>query len=296
MVAQVTPQVVHVHDFELLPLALVLQVAGYHVIYDVHEDVPRDVLLKGYLPPYARRVIGAVAAGIEHVAGWVLDGIVAATPQIASRFPPSKTWLVRNYPRLGHFHTPTFEQYTSRPSRAVYAGTLATFRGLDVMVRCAAALPAPRHVALAGAFGSHADEHSWTSHPEWAAVEYLGRVPYARVPEVLAQSRVGLFVAQPTATMVDAYPTKVFEYLAAGLPAVVADWPLLRELFAESGACVFVDPASPSEILEAVQRLLDDEATAWAMGQRGAAFVRARYDWEAEAERLDAAYRQVVAA
>jgi glycosyltransferase involved in cell wall biosynthesis len=291
VVQERAPQLVHIHDFELLPLAFLLRATGCRVFYDVHEDVPRDVMLKTYLPRPVRRVVGTFAAAMEWFASRYLHGIVAATPQIARRFPAAKTLLVRNFPRLQHFAPPSRDEYAARPLRAFYAGTLAGFRGLDVMLACAASLSPPQHIALAGGFGAAADEAHWTARPEWPSVRYLGQVPYARMPELLGQSRIGLFVAQPTATMLDAYPTKVFEYLAAGLPAIVADWPLLRELFGDSDACLFVDPSSPEALTSAVRQLLEDEGKAWAMGQRGAEFVRAHYDWEAEAERLDAAYR-----
>src|SRR5438309_9573412 len=44
----------HFHDPELIPGALVLRLLGKQVIYDVHEDLPRDILFKDWIPSAVR--------------------------------------------------------------------------------------------------------------------------------------------------------------------------------------------------------------------------------------------------
>src|SRR5208283_5204862 len=47
----------HFHDPELIPLGLLLRVLGKRVIYDVHEDLPRDILIKTWIPKRARSLV-----------------------------------------------------------------------------------------------------------------------------------------------------------------------------------------------------------------------------------------------
>jgi hypothetical protein len=44
------PDIVHFHDPELIPAAVRLKQAGIKVIYDVHEDMPRQILAKHWIP------------------------------------------------------------------------------------------------------------------------------------------------------------------------------------------------------------------------------------------------------
>ena len=44
-------RIFHFHDPELIPLGLLLRMLRHQVIYDVHEDLPRAILYKEWIPP-----------------------------------------------------------------------------------------------------------------------------------------------------------------------------------------------------------------------------------------------------
>ena len=58
--------VYHIHDPELLLVTLVLRLAGKRVIYDIHEDLPRSVLYKRYIPGYLRSPLMWMVEVIEN--------------------------------------------------------------------------------------------------------------------------------------------------------------------------------------------------------------------------------------
>ena len=74
-------------------MGFMLKAIGRRVIYDVHEDLPREILIKEWIRPQLRAYVASVMAVVEAVAGRAFDGVVAATPTIAVRFPPGKTVL-----------------------------------------------------------------------------------------------------------------------------------------------------------------------------------------------------------
>jgi len=85
-IRQLEADIIHFHDSELLPMAYVLKKQGRRMIYDAHEDVPRDILSKHWVPLPLRRSLAFVAEKIENFVVRRLDGVVTATPFIARRF------------------------------------------------------------------------------------------------------------------------------------------------------------------------------------------------------------------
>jgi hypothetical protein len=79
-------EIYHFHDPELIPVGLLLRLRGKRVIYDIHEDVPRDIRSKYYLPVWARSFIGNVVEIIENFAARRFSALVSVTPHITKRF------------------------------------------------------------------------------------------------------------------------------------------------------------------------------------------------------------------
>ena len=93
--------VYHFHDPELIPIGLILSLFGKKVIYDVHEDVPKQILTKDWIRNYiVRKIVSFFFKGFEDFSCTFFNGIVAATPDIAKKFPSKKTITLRNFPIL----------------------------------------------------------------------------------------------------------------------------------------------------------------------------------------------------
>jgi glycosyltransferase involved in cell wall biosynthesis len=275
----------HFHDPELILVAWALRASRRRVIYDVHEDVPRDILAKEYLPDFVRWLVSAAAIGIERVSGWTLTGIVAATPAIASRFPPSKTRVVRNYPRLAEFDALMATGDSKREDRVIYVGGLSRQRGAREMVAAAALwhrrIEAP--LALAGRFTSEGLEDMLKRTPGWDRIAFLGWLDRRALLPELARARVGLAVLHPNRAFVESLPVKLFEYMAPGVAVVVSDFPQWKEIVERTGCGLVVNPLDPAAISDAVLELLTHPERARAMGERGRKAIKERYNWEQEA-------------
>lgn len=293
-VRRLKPRIVHFHDPELIPAALALKLLGFKIVYDVHEDVPRQILSKHWIPALVRRPISFVAEGAERLAMLVFDGFVTATSTIAARFPAERTVVVQNFPICDELLLPSAMPYAERPPAFAYIGGLSPVRGIEEMMRALERIAADRDVSLdlAGLFESPALQARVEELPAWRRVTYHGYASRAEIAGILGRSRAGLVLLHPIENYLEAWPVKLFEYMAAGLPVIVSDFPLWRRIV-EGAACgLVVDPKDITAIAAAMRALIDDPAEAEAMGRRGREAVEHIYNWEAEGRRLATFYRE----
>lgn len=292
-VRQLRPKVVHFHDPELIPLGFLLRLSGYRIVYDVHEDLPRQVLDKHWLPTLVRNPVSWAMSALEWCAGRVFSLMVAATPTIAARFPRDRTITVRNYPRLEEFRPGTRPQ-ADRSPHFIYTGVLAEIRGAHEMVAAIARVKDQTvRLRIAGTFSPRELAASLAASPGWSCVDHLGWLGRAGVAEQLREVRAGLVVLHPTRSYLDSLPIKMFEYMAAGLPVIASDFPLWRSIIDRAGCGLLVDPRDPGAIAEAMRWILDHPGRADEMGRRGRDAAVAEYNWSRECEALLERYSEL---
>ena len=131
--------------------------------------------------------------------------------------------------------------------------------------------------------------------PEYACVEYLGYLDRQGIAEVYGRSRIGMSTILNVGqyASLDNFPTKVYEYMAAGLPVIVSDYPFMRRSVQEDGFGVAVDPADVDAIADAIQKILSDPQAAARMAENGRQAVLHKYNWGIEEEKLLALYRSL---
>jgi glycosyltransferase involved in cell wall biosynthesis len=286
--------VYHFHDPELMWVGVLLKLGGSNVIYDVHEDVPKQIMSKPWIPGWARPLVSRAAMIAEGLAAQILDGIVAATPSIARKFPADKTVVAQNFPeasfaRIDAAGTP----FTDRSDAFVYTGGLMEVQGVREMAEAFALLPAGMTGTVAGTFHAPTLETEISAMPGWQRVRFLRQVPRAEVVRVMGSARCGLVLNHPTINYVEAYPTKMFEYMARGLPVVCSNFPLWVDIVTTADCGIAVDPRSPQAIADAIRLLGDDPNLARRLGENGQRAIAERFNWEAELSKLEALYRKV---
>lgn len=286
--------IVHFHDPELIPIGILLRMQGVKVVYDIHENLPDQVMAKKYIKRALRRPLSLFVRVIEGLAGHLLSGVVAAGPAIASRFPQSKTIQVRNYPLLAEFHTTHSE--TSPAAHffyVVYVGGITEARGITEM------LAAVEHVKtknvrlkLAGAFHPEALEARCSVKPGWRKTDFEGWLDRTNVAQLLDTCQAGLLVLQPTPAYLESLPIKMFEYMAAGLPVIASDFPYWRDLLKNYNCALFVDPADAQAISEAIDWVANNPIAAKEMGAQGKIATEKEFNWQSESEVLVEFYKR----
>jgi glycosyltransferase involved in cell wall biosynthesis len=127
-----------------------------------------------------------------------------------------------------------------------------------------------------------------------------GRVPYEEVPAYVAACDVCVAPYDPAghpglaAHGMFFDPLKVFEYLAAGRPAITLDSPNLRRLFEHERHLLLVPPGHAESLAEAIARLAGDRALRDRLGRAGRALMEERYSWQAHEQQLTALFAELV--
>ena len=128
----------------------------------------------------------------------------------------------------------------------------------------------------------------------WPRVDYRGRQSREGVRRLLAEARVGLAVYHPIQSYIESQPVKIYEYMAAGLPVIAADFPRFREIVEENGCGICVPPRDPAAIAGAIEWIFDHPSKAAEMGERGRGLVLNTFNWDREAETLLCLYDRIV--
>ena len=284
----------HFHDPELIPIGILLRLQGKKVVYDVHEDVPTDILSKNWIPKPLRGLIAGGMRLLERLAGSLLSGIVAVTEPIAARFPAHKTILLQNFPHPQEIAALGSQPYQDRPAQVLYAGSITAVRGLFEMLAAMQHLQdSELRLTLIGAFAPPSLQAEAERHPGYRYTHFLGYKNRPETLELLARSRIGIAVLHPIPSFLVSQPTKLYEYMMAGIPFVASDFPLWRRSVGDSSCGLFVNPKDPKAIAEAIRWLLEHPTEAEAMGQRGRQRILEQLNWGAEFVKLTTLYRRL---
>jgi glycosyltransferase involved in cell wall biosynthesis len=287
--------VYHLHDPELLIVGFLLRLKRKTVLYDLHEDTPRQILTNHSIPHYLRLPASRGIDILELLAYRLLFGFIAATPQIAQRFGITKTTIVQNFPILSDFMITTVP-YASRPANILYVGAIAELRGISEVVSALPLLPAHLNakLLLVGKFSPRSLKQKMQVLDGWSKVLYYGWQDRKGILSAMEQSRIGLVTLHPEANYLASYPVKMFEYMSSGIPIVASDFPLWRTILEDANCGLFVDPLDPEGIASAVTWLLQHPQEAEEMGKAGQKAVLERFNWENEAQKLIDFYGEVI--
>jgi glycosyltransferase involved in cell wall biosynthesis len=286
--------VYHLHDPELLPSALWLKGRGKPVIYDAHEDLPRQVMSKPYLPASVRGLVSAATGALERLICRRLDLVVAATPSIRNRFAAEgiPAEVVNNFPIVGELEADPSSR-TERTRSVCYVGSITGIRGIEELIASLSRCRSGARLTLAGEFTDRGLRDAVASLPGWGEVDEIGFVSRARLRAVLASSMAGLVTFLPAPNHIEAQPNKMFEYMSAGLPVIASNFQLWREIIEGNECGICVDPADPTAIAAAIDRFVDDPTMARLMGENGRRAVNERYNWEGEKQKLLEIYEKL---
>jgi glycosyltransferase involved in cell wall biosynthesis len=285
-------EVYHFHDPELIFVGLTLKLFGKKVIYDVHENVPKDILAKEWIRNlFIKKAIAITFDKIERFAGKFFDEIVVAWPEIAVRFPNNKTILVSNLPDLSLTKNSQAVIVKKTKPIVIYAGGLNKFRGIKELIEAIGLLKGKVELWLLGNWQEGGYQRECESLTGWEYTRYLGYKGLKEVYSYMKSADVGVVNFLPMPHNIKSLPNKPFEYMACDLPVIMSNFTYWMEIFKD--CAVFCNPKDPKDIADKINYLLEHPEKANELKQNSKEFLK-KYNWEEESKKLLPIYEELV--
>jgi len=109
-------------------------------------------------------------------------------------------------------------------------------------------------------------------------VVFTGPQKKGDIPLFLAAADAGVVTLLDIPLFRTVYPNKVFDTMACGKPVVLLVDGVARRLVEDADSGIFVPPADPVKLADAMRYLRDHPDSGREMGRRGRAYLEGRYD------------------
>lgn len=188
------------------------------------------------------------------------------------------------------------------PPKLLYTGTLASWQGIEVLIR---AMPlilstfpeANLRIVGPGKSRRRKELKKLANRLglDESSVAFADPVPPEAVPRLLEEASVCLVPLgyNDRNVVQGCCPVKVLEYAAAARPIVAADLPVIRELLGE-GEAFFFPPEEPSALAEQVIQVLSHPQKARVKAQRARERVEREFTWERAGSKLLELYARLL--
>lgn len=278
----------HFHDPELLPIGLKLKKAGKKVIFDSHEFYGEQIAGKKYIPKLLRLLLIKAYKKYEKYVCKRLDAVIQVCTLDGKDYfenRAKRTEFIANYPVYQSNVKIKKEEFESRDS-VVHVGTLSYNRGIYHLVYAAKA--ANTKLILAGNFISPKYQSELSATDQFSNVDYKGFINKDEMEDIFNQSFAGISTLLNVNQYhkIDTLPTKVYDYMAAGLPVVISKTKHSVEMVEKYRFGITVNPKEVNEIKDAILFLRENKAVAREMGENGRKAFKRFFNWQIEERKL----------
>ena len=284
----------HIHDPELIYVGFKLKQNGKKVIFDSHEDITEDILIKMWIPYFLRKPISLFYSFFERYYCKKLDTIIAATPYIREKFIKKgiNAITINNFPIISQ-STLKESNWDKKKQEICYIGSISKERGILQIIQAVEKLEKVK-LNLGGTFSEKELKISCKKLDGWKNVNELGYLNRNEINNVLKKSKAGLVILYPTTTYRHSLPVKMFEYMASGIPIICSNFKLWDSMIIKTYKCgIAVNPKNLNEITDAISYIMNHSKESKEMGERGRKAVIEKYNWHNEENKLFNLYKDL---
>ena len=171
---------------------------------------------------------------------------------------------------------------------ALYAGAHGMSNDLEIVLKAAESLRDRPEIAIV-LLGDGKEKPALMAQAEQmglANVYFLPPAPKSEMGVALAAADACIAILKPIPLYGTVYPNKVFDYMAAARPVILAIDGVIREVVVMAKAGLFVQPGDPDALADAIRELANDPKQRQEMGINGRRYIEDHFDRAELAEKL----------
>ena len=291
---RLAPDCITCHSLPVLPVCVkAKRRLDCKLMYEPHELETETVVSRGIRQHLAkfleRRLIKKCDATItvcQSISEWYAETYRIKLPDV-----------VRNLPKDYKVHDPRNSSRVFREKFKIpddeniflYQGYLGQGRRIKQYLEAFKSLSRPYHIVFMG--DGHYRDEVFKSSEEHSNIHYQPAVPADKVLRYTASADIGLCgVENACLSYYFSLPNKIFEYLSAGIPSVVPDFPEMGRLINETKAG-WLHGDSLEELLACIKSITPESSSAC---RNRVAKALSSNNWDREQGLLVDAYRHLM--
>jgi glycosyltransferase involved in cell wall biosynthesis len=162
----------------------------------------------------------------------------------------------------------------------VYAGAIGPANDLSILLKAAAELREDLRIRflVVGDGKERLSLQARATELQLKNILFVGARPKHEMPHFLAGADACVALLQDIPMFRMTYPNKVFDYMAAERPVLLAIDGVIREVIEMARAGIFISPGDPKALAESVRYLADHPNEGMEMGRRGRSYVEKHFN------------------
>ncbi len=284
----IRPQIVHLFVAELLPLAFLFRWLGAEVVYEVQENLYKKIPLKSYNRGW---FFERLFRYFDHKARYVFKFVFTEDAYLNEYQNLQKPYsIVHNFASSEWLSWPFPTPDPQKPS-FFYAGVISFERAFDTMLSALVIVKRQHPSVRLHLFGHLriAQKSLEEQHDYQAVKEHLifhGYTPQEEAFLYAQKALAGIALLKPVGDYADSYPTKMFDYMALGLPVITSDLSLLKAVIQPNQCGFCVSPYDAEALAAVMLSCIENPKMLKVMGENGRKAIKATYNWQSEAKKL----------
>ncbi|GAB4496255.1 MAG: glycosyltransferase family 4 protein [Anaerolineales bacterium] len=179
---------------------------------------------------------------------------------------------------------------------ALYAGAHGISNDLGIVLQAAQQLRAHSNIALV-LLGDGKEKPALMQQAQQMGlnnVHFIASIPKTEMPTAIAAANACIAILKPIELYQTVYPNKVFDYMAAARPTLLAIGGVIADVMQQAQGGILIPPGDPSALAQGILQLANNPTQAQTLGTNARRYVETHFDRPVLAAQLEQLLKRMV--